>query len=125
MYLFVYGTLMRNNQQGQYLKDAEYLGEFILPGYSLYDFGYYPGIVEDKDGMVKGELYLITEDMLPQLDLYEEEGTLYRRIFVHVYKDEDKIQAYTYVYNLPVEEAQKVPFSFLPWYEGIVESMKE
>jgi gamma-glutamylcyclotransferase (GGCT)/AIG2-like uncharacterized protein YtfP len=104
VYLFVYGTLMRNNRAGRsYLDNADFKGECTLSGYALYDLGYYPGIVEDEDGRVKGELYSVPQDKLSRIDIYEAEGSLYKRIMVQVLSDKNELlDAYAYVYNQSV-----------------------
>ncbi|SDY94500.1 Uncharacterized conserved protein YtfP, gamma-glutamylcyclotransferase (GGCT)/AIG2-like family [Proteiniborus ethanoligenes] len=121
VFLFVYGTLMKSNRQKQsYLEEAEFRGEGILSGYSLYDLGYYPGIVESKDGRVKGEVYYISEDKIHELDIYEAEGLLYKRVIAQVYSDKnEKIDAYVYVYNQSIEGKTKIDFVYQPWFEGV------
>lgn len=120
-YLFVYGTLMRSNRKGlSYLDDAEFKGEATLKSYALYDLGYYPGIVEDEDGRVKGELYSIFEDKLPQIDVYEAEGSLYKRKIVKVCSEKQEVvEAYVYVYNQSVEGRTRIRFEHQPWFQGI------
>jgi len=121
-WLFVYGTLMRSDNRTGLLKDCEYRGTGILLGHALYDLGMYPGIVEDEEEKVKGELFCIPEDKLAEIDAYEAEGYLYKRKKVKVHTDQGgSIEAYTYIYNMSVDNNRKVPFSFQPWYEGITE----
>lgn len=119
VYLFVYGTLMRGNRQGQiYLNDGEFKGECTLNGFTLYDLGHYPGIVKDEDGKVKGELYAIPESKLAEVDIYEAEGTLYRREMVKVYSNTyEPIEAYVYVYNQSITGMEKVEYNSQPWYK--------
>lgn len=121
VYLFVYGTLMRGNKQGEtYLDCEEFICNSTLNGYSLYDLGYYPGIIEDKEGKVKGELYAISSEKLPQVDIYEAEGTLYIREKVKVYSDKgEPVEAYVYVYNQSVSGRSKIDYKFQPWHRGI------
>lgn len=121
VYLFVYGTLMKGNRQGQtYLDIEEFKGESILSGYSLYDLGYYPGIVKDIDGRVKGELYLVSKNKLAEIDVYEAEGTLYKRELVKIYSENGgPVEAFVYVYNQSVINWRKVDFNSQPWFKGI------
>lgn len=120
VYLFVYGTLMRSHRQGQtYLDGADFKGEYILNGYELYDLGQYPGIVEEPYGKVKGELYAVPRQKLPEIDIYEAEGSLYRRKTVRVKSGEGEgLHAYAYVYNKSVEGKTKVEFALQPWFES-------
>ncbi len=120
VYLFVYGTLMSTNRSNRaYLDDAEYLGKFTLNGYELYDLGSYPGIVEGND-KVKGELYAVSIDKLDDIDRYEGEGFLYTRKMVQILGEgNEKLNAYTYVYNKPVTGSMKINYENQPWYQGI------
>jgi len=120
VYLFVYGTLLSTNRSNRtYLDDAEYSGKFTLDGYELYDLGSYPGIVEGND-KVRGELYAVSIDKLADIDRYEGEGFLYTRKMVQVLGEgNEKLNAYTYVYNKPVADRIKINYENQPWYQGI------
>lgn len=120
VYLFVYGTLMSSHRHGHsYLEGAEFKGEFTLHGYALYDLGYYPGIVEEPYEKVKGELYAVPRKKLPEIDVYEAEGALYRRKTVKVRSHiNEELDAFAYVYNKSVEGRTKVDLAFQPWFEG-------
>lgn len=124
VYLFVYGTLMSTNRSNRaYLDDAEYLGKFTLDGYELYDLGSYPGIVEGND-KVKGELYAVSIDKLDDIDRYEGEGFLYTRKMVQILGEgNEKLNAYTYVYNKPVTGSMKINYENQPWYQGIAKAI--
>lgn len=120
-YLFVYGTLMKNNRKGKtYLDDAKFLGVCTLKGYALYDLGCFPGIVEDND-IVKGELYAISMDSFPEIDRYEGEGALYKRKIVEVYNENnERFNTYVYVYNKRTDDKVRVNYEYQPWFEGVV-----
>ena len=81
--LFVYGTLKRGCSNHRFLDGQTFVGPARTPpGYRLFDFGGYPGIVpvaEDHDG-VTGEVWSVDEMALQRLDHFEgvHEG-LYRR----------------------------------------------
>jgi len=121
-WLFVYGTLMSSNNSHDLLIDCKFCGTGTLYGYALYDLGSYPGIVEDKEEQVKGELYCIPLDKLAEIDAYEAEGCLYKRSKVKISADQGgKIEAYTYIYNMPVDNERKIPCFIQPWYEGIAD----
>ncbi|NLC42782.1 MAG: gamma-glutamylcyclotransferase, partial [Clostridiales bacterium] len=77
--VFVYGTLMKSrNNHESFLKSSRFVGNGILEGYSLYDLGSYPGIKENRNDKVKGELYEIDLSTLHRLNCLEGEGTLYK-----------------------------------------------
>lgn len=97
--IFVYGTLMNGQPAHHYLENARFLGEFILDQYAIYDLGYYPGIKPDEDHTVIGEVYEIDADMLPVMDRYEGEGSLYDRVEVSVRNESGTVSAYVYVYR--------------------------
>lgn len=82
--LFVYGTLMSGQRAADKMNDGKYLGDYKLEGYAMYNLGRYPGIIPMEGESVFGELYEISEDMIPMLDEYEEEGSLYHRREVQV-----------------------------------------
>ena len=99
MNIFVYGTLMKGQSANHYLNGADYKGTFCLNGYAMYDIGSFPGIVENENESVVGEVYSITEEMLPMMDRYEGEGSLYLRREVIVERDGEKVIAWAYIYN--------------------------
>ena len=81
MKIFVYGTLMRNYHNNSLLAGCEYISEYIMPGYKLYDSGFPAAAVSPGDS-VKGELWEIPDDgmVLARLDRLESEGYLYHRV---------------------------------------------
>ena len=98
--LFVYGTLMQGQRAHHYLEDAKYLGEFILGGYSIYDLGSFPGIIPDRsDRRTIGEVYEVSSEMIPFMDNYEGEGSLYIRREECVHNENKCLYANVYVYN--------------------------
>lgn len=81
--LFVYGTLKRGGVAAERMRGAIFDGSVVTArGYALYDFGDYPALVADRDGVVAGEVYLVTADHLSELDRYEGYPELYRRELV-------------------------------------------
>lgn len=113
------------SQNHPYMDMASFKGEAVLTGFSLYDLGYYPCIIADKEGRVKGELYSVPLNILPSIDVYEAEGSLYRREQVTIQGvNEEVVNAFAYVFIKSVGNAKKIPFDFLPWYEGIGENIE-
>ena len=82
-WLFVYGTLKRGCSNHRFLADQTFVAPARTPpGYRLFDFGGYPGIVaaaDDREG-VTGEVWSVDDAALQRLDHFEgvHEG-LYRR----------------------------------------------
>jgi gamma-glutamylaminecyclotransferase len=81
--LFVYGTLKRGCSNHRFLEGQTFVAPARTPpGYRLFDFGGYPGIVatpDDRHGVV-GEVWSVDDAALKRLDHFEgvHEG-LYRR----------------------------------------------
>lgn len=77
--VFVYGTLRRGEAHHEYLANCQCLGTFdTKPEYTLYDLGEYPGLVEGHN-TIAGEVYVIEDATLAQLDILEDVPVEYRR----------------------------------------------
>jgi gamma-glutamylaminecyclotransferase len=81
--LFVYGTLKRGCSNHHQLADQTYVAPAqTAPGYCLYDFGGYPGIVATPDNRagVVGEVWSVDDAALERLDHFEgvHEGLYHR-----------------------------------------------
>lgn len=115
--IFVYGTLMKGNRNHEaYLSGSRYLGEANLRDFALYHLGSYPGIKEEKDGTVLGEVYEVTRETLQRIHHLEGEGHLYSYREVSVWQE--GIMLYpvgTYVYLHEVEKKNKVAVTDQPW----------
>ncbi len=120
-HLFVYGTLMRgfDHPMARLLSaNADFVGEAACRG-RLYLVKHYPGLVlsEDPAELVHGELYRLREPdaLLREFDMYEACGegfaqpTEYlRRMLQAALKDGASREAWTYVYNWPVEHLPRI-----------------
>ena len=95
--LFVYGTLRRSEHAHALLgQDALFLGEAVtIPSYTLYQLGWYPGLVEDGTTGVTGEIWSIRMEQWPSLDEYEGVPGDYVRKKIELIGDK---YAYTYIY---------------------------
>jgi len=114
--LFVYGTLMRgfDHPMAQLLsRAADFVGEARCSG-RLYLVKHYPGLVPSREEseIVFGELFRLrkAEECLREFDMYEAcgegfaEPTEYVRRMLSVTLDGGEVrQAWTYLYNWPVE----------------------
>ena len=81
--LFVYGTLKRGGAGAEHLRGAIFeCAVATASGYALYDLGDYPALVAALDGVVEGEVYLVTLEHLAELDRYEGYPDLYDRQLV-------------------------------------------
>ena len=119
--LFVYGTLMRgfDHPMARLLSaNADFVGEARCRG-RLYLVKHYPGLVlsEDAADIVHGELYRLRApgEMLLEFEMYEACGegfpppTEYLRQMLSVtLEDGSASDAWTYVYNWPVEKLPRI-----------------
>jgi gamma-glutamylcyclotransferase (GGCT)/AIG2-like uncharacterized protein YtfP len=116
--LFVYGSLLNSsNDFGRYLIDnAAYLQSAVFKG-RLYDCGEYPGAVADTNGYnIKGTIYQLQsqEEGLAVLDDYEgygddqEQPNLFIRKRITVISDDQFIECWVYLYNLPVDGLKEI-----------------
>ena len=119
--VFVYGTLMRgfDHPMSRLLSaGADFLGTATCRG-RLYLIAHYPGLLHSDDAadIVHGELYRLRDvaELMAVLDDYESIGpsfeppTLYLRETVPVtLADGSVVEAWTYIYNRPVDEAKRI-----------------
>ena len=119
--LFVYGTLMRgfDHPMARLLSsNADFVSEARCRG-TLYLAKHYPGLVlsDDPADVACGELYRLraVEPMLREFDIYEACGegfappTEYVRQMLSVtLADGSTREAWTYVYNWPVADLQRI-----------------
>lgn len=90
--LFIYGTLRHGGSNHFRMEGAEFLGAGRIAG-RIYKIDWYPALVCGGAGEVMGELYLVSEEHLRALDVFEgiapEEGESrgYRRVKVEVTLD--------------------------------------
>ena len=119
--VFVYGTLMRgfDHPMSRLLSaGADFLGPASCRG-RLYMIAHYPGLLHSDDAaeIVHGELYRLRDvaELMAVLDDYESIGpgypppTLYLREKIAVtLADGGVVEAWTYIYNRPVDEAKRI-----------------
>lgn len=82
MRIIVYGSLKREQGNSHWMTNAQLLGEYLLPGYELYDLGYYPAVVAGE-GRIHCEVYWITSTILAELDELKNYGRDYKRELVN------------------------------------------
>lgn len=119
--LFVYGTLMRgfDHPMARLLAaNADFLGAARCRG-RLHLIKHYPGLVlsDDPADIVHGELFSLREPaaLLREFDMYEAcgegfpEPTEYvRRMLQMTLEDGSRSEAWTYLYNWPVEHLPRI-----------------
>ena len=81
--IFVYGTLMRGEDNASFLRGARFAGAARTePRYTLVDLGDYPGLCDGGATSVVGELYDVDEPILVRVDELEGHPDLFRRASV-------------------------------------------
>ncbi len=100
--LFIYGTLRRGGSAHYMMADAKYVSAGTIKG-RLVHVNQYPGLIRDSESIVKGELYLVSADLVVNLDQYEgcnEFPPLYISKKIEVLLDSgEKLSAATYVFQ--------------------------
>jgi len=120
-YVFVYGTLKRGEPNNQLMNGAEYVCDAIASNCVLVDLGGCPGMIIGSCGTecaAKGEVFAFEDiRVLRQLDQLEQEGSLYKRIMIPLYIEDEVRMCWTYVllHSIPSEAVIK---------DGIWTSMK-
>ncbi len=106
--LFVYGTLRRSERAHALLgPDAIFVREALThPAYTLYQLGWYPGLVEGGSTAVKGELWSILAESWPRLDRYEGVPNDYVRERILL---ADGSRAFTYLFVGALVQAVPLP----------------
>ncbi|MGN1343977.1 MAG: gamma-glutamylcyclotransferase [Traorella sp.] len=97
MYLFTYGTLMKEERNHGYLNNSLFIGEAILEGYGLVELSSYPGMIPLKNSKVRGEVYEIDETTKTQLDILEGDEYVYHS--ASAIMKEKMIQVFFYEYK--------------------------
>jgi gamma-glutamylcyclotransferase (GGCT)/AIG2-like uncharacterized protein YtfP len=110
--LFVYGALMKGNSNHEnFLSNARFAGYFVADGFQIYDFGSYPLIAQNEIDKVRGEMYIVDNNILCELDISEAKANLFTRKSIKVVSenDNDEVQeAYVYVYNKDASKNVKI-----------------
>jgi len=79
--VFVYGTLKRGQRNYHYLKDAEFVGQFVTQKlYSMVEFEDYPAVCLNGDHAIEGEVFQVTNQQFRMLDELEWYPDFYQRI---------------------------------------------
>lgn len=86
-FLFVYGTLKRDERNHRLLADQKFVAEATTdPKYRVFDLGPYPGLARDEaSGLaVRGEVFAVSECALAELDDFEGVPTLFVRELIEI-----------------------------------------
>lgn len=72
--IFVYGTLKKGKHNHSIIKGSKLIGNGVIRGYKLYHTPYgFPAIFkcDDKNEIVVGEIYEVTEEVARDVDMLE------------------------------------------------------
>ncbi len=88
-FLFVYGTLMSGQPRNSVLADCEYHGKAVTMANSLtmYDLAEFPAVVDGGETAIKGEVYLVPDHVIGDLDRIENPDLYTRKIARVQYTD--------------------------------------
>lgn len=105
IFLFTYGTLMKDRRAHSLMASSEYIGQGRIRGFAIYDLGAYPGIRPCPGGIVTGELYRVDSgEDFQKIRQYEGDGELYVQTRTPVELDSgETVTAVTFVWNAGYE----------------------
>jgi gamma-glutamylcyclotransferase (GGCT)/AIG2-like uncharacterized protein YtfP len=122
--LFVYGSLKRGLSNAFRLRGAECLdADARAEGYALIRYvAGYPGLARDPERSARGELFLVEDAVLAELDEFEECPDVYYRekILVRL-SDGTLVEAFAYiatdgeVFDVDSRDAWEPPSSLTPF----------
>ena len=101
-YVFLYGTILRDENNHHLIEDEEFIENGVIQGYKMINLGIFPGIIPGS-GAVLGELYSVCDDAIEMLDIFMDEGNLFVRKMVKVFTSDSEYEAHVYVYNKKVD----------------------
>jgi gamma-glutamylcyclotransferase (GGCT)/AIG2-like uncharacterized protein YtfP len=121
-HIFVYGTLRKGGvrEMPRLLPRCRDLGRATLRGV-IHDFGAYPGLRLDEDGIVHGEVYTVDSAALTVLDDIERffpddyaASYYFRHRVVALLADGDPIECWVYEFN-PKYYGDRAPIASGDW----------
>ncbi|AKJ41052.1 gamma-glutamylcyclotransferase family protein [Pragia fontium] len=103
MRIIVYGSLRRGQGNSHWMTNAQWLGEYRISGYELYDLGHYPAVIKGE-GEIDCEVYRIDSSILAELDELKNDTRDYRRELVQTPYG----SAWMYLYLHSVEGLKRI-----------------
>ncbi|TCV99021.1 gamma-glutamylcyclotransferase family protein [Biostraticola tofi] len=98
MRIIVYGSLRRKQGNSHWMTNGQWLGDYEIVGYDLYDLGHYPAVIPGS-GKVYCEVYRIDSSTLGELDALRTKSGEYKRVLIGTPYG----TAWMYVYQRPVD----------------------
>jgi gamma-glutamylcyclotransferase (GGCT)/AIG2-like uncharacterized protein YtfP len=121
VYVFVYGTLRKNESNHDLMKEATLIARQAWTNGRLFDTGHgYPAIEESDHDKVYGEIYLVSEEQLLRLDELEDyrpndPNNLYNRKKQVVFHDTGKLEAFLYFIAEQNNHMLRIPIPSGDW----------
>lgn len=114
-HVFVYGTLKKDQHANKIISNgSNSICNARINGI-MYDLGAYPGIKENSNSYVYGEIYAIKNQDMKSIDEYEgfypenpEESLFIRKVTNASCMDGNKISVFAYFYNHDIINAKKI-----------------
>jgi len=97
--VFCYGSLKKGYHNHSILHSAEFIGESrTTERYDMFSFGSFPAVNKyPQQYHVTGELYLVDDSTLAQLDILEGNGYFYQRVPTNIDGYEEKAWVYFHI----------------------------
>lgn len=94
--VFVYGSLKQGYGNNYLLSNSTFLKETHTQenNFKMISFGNFPGILENGNSFICGELYEIDEEALYNLDILESNGNFYTRKQIFLEDEEEPVWVY-------------------------------
>jgi gamma-glutamylaminecyclotransferase len=108
MRAFVYGTLKRGYWNHPRLEGATFIGEARASGFALYNVSAFPGMIAEKGGKVRGEVYEITPEILRSLDILEGVPWMYKRETISVQCNRASLDVFAYIWQREVAAVDRI-----------------
>ncbi|MDA7862008.1 gamma-glutamylcyclotransferase [Akkermansiaceae bacterium] len=111
--IFVYGALRKGASNDWRMKKARWLGPSEVEG-TLLKIDWYPGLVLGSGGLVRGEVYEISAELLSELDAFEGIGLEddrngeYHRVRKEVSLDDTPTEVWIYEWLKGIEDYEVV-----------------
>ena len=92
--VFVYGTLLKEEPNHRVLRTARFIARArTAPRFTLLNMGPFPGMLDEGNSTIEGEVYDVTEPILRALDRLESHPHFFRRQWITL-GDRSHAQAY-------------------------------
>ncbi len=96
--LFVYGTLRKNKYNNYLLKDEYYVGIGVTVEKYHLVINDLPYLIKEEVEQIEGDIYVVSDEKLKQLDKFEGHPIFYNREQIYVLHNNNILECYCYFY---------------------------